>query len=269
MSLFVAGNTPFRILCRELAQKIREHSRTVVLALLSGSSLAHGFATAESDVDVMLVIPDDLYQQRVHAGQLTLYQPELATYPNGYVDGKYLSPGFLETIKTKGSEPARFAFQDAQILFSRLDDLSPTLKAIACYPAEQKAERLARFYAQFQAWHWYTSEALKHRNPYLLGLSASKLILFGGRLLLAHNEQLYPYHKWFLRVLADAPDKPAGLMELIEQATTAPGHSTLESFYNAIQNFRQWEVGAVAWPMQFMLDSEWNWLEGETPVDNL
>jgi len=102
-----------------------------VSALILGGSLAHGFAKPESDVDVMIVIPEEVYKRRLNEGQLTFFNRELVNYPDGYSDGKYLSPGFLEDIKDKGSEPARYAFQDAQILFSRLDALPQTLKAIA------------------------------------------------------------------------------------------------------------------------------------------
>jgi len=240
-----------------------------VSALLLGGSIAHGFAAAESDVDVMIIIPDDLYAERLHDQQLTFFNRELATYPDGYVDGKYLSLGFLKDIRDKGSEPARYAFQNAQILFSRIDNLPQTLKAITRYPVEQKADRIQRFYAQFEAWHWYTGEALRLKNTYLLDLSVSKFILFGGRLLMAHNEQLYPYHKWFLRVLSELPDKPVGLLEQIERVTTSPNPEAIELFYQTIRTFREWGTSSVAWPAQFMLDSELNWLEGKTPVDDL
>src|SRR5687768_4794945 len=77
-----------------------------VLALLLGGSIAHGFDTAESDVDVMIVVPDDVYERRVQERKLTFFSRELCTY----VDGKYVSPGLLEKVRDRGSEPARFAF---------------------------------------------------------------------------------------------------------------------------------------------------------------
>jgi len=102
----------------------------------------------------------------------------------------------------------------------------------------------------------------------LLDLSVSKFILFGGRLLLAHNEQLYPYHKWLLRVLAELQDKPAGLMEQIDQVATSQNAEAIESLYQSIRNFREW-ASPVPWPFQFMIDSELNWMDGKTPVDDL
>jgi len=240
-----------------------------VLALLLGGSLAHEFAGPASDVDVMIVVSDEVYAERLARGQVHFFNRELCTYPEGYVDGKYLSQGFLEQVRARGSEPARFAFQDAQVLLARPDGLPRLLGEIARYPAAEKAERLQRFYAQFQAWHWYTGEALKQHNPYLLSVAVSKLALFGGRLILAHNERLYPYHKWFLRVLDGAPDRPAGLCELIEALTARPSGELAEQLFSLVDGFQAWPAPPAGWPTQFMVDSELNWVGGPAPIDDI
>jgi len=240
-----------------------------ILALILGGSLAHGFATAVSDVDVMIIVSDDEYARRAAEGQVHFFNRELCAYPEGYVDGKYLGQGFLELVRARGTEPARFAFQDARVLFSRLDGLPEQLVEIARYPAADKAARLQRFYAQFLAWNWYVGEALKHTNPYLLGVSATKLALFGGRLILAHNERLYPFHKWFLRVLEQAPDKPAGVAAQIEALTAHPSQDTAQQFYETVNGFQAWPTPPTGWPAQFMADSELNWISGPGPIDDI
>lgn len=77
-------------------------------------------------------------------------------------------------VAERGSEPARFAFQDARVLFTRIPDLDSLVRAAARYPVESKTERMRRFRAQLDAWHWYAHEALRHTNHYLLTLSLSK-----------------------------------------------------------------------------------------------
>ena len=181
-------------------------------------------------------------------GKLVYSSSELCVAPTAYVDGKYLTAAMLRAVAEKGSEPARFAFR---------------------YPLEAKAERMMRFAAQLEAWNWYASEALKHENPYLLGVSVDKLVLFGGRLILAHNELLYPYHKWFLRVLEVAPDQPAGLMPAIRALYVDPSVEAIGRFYELVKGFRDWDSSGVFWPVQFMADSELNWLNGPAPVDDL
>jgi hypothetical protein len=240
-----------------------------VLALILGGSIAHGYARPASDIDVLILVADSDYERRRQRDQVMFFNRDLCTYPDGYVDGKYVAVGFLDTVAGSGSEPARFAYQDARVLFSRIESLDTTLQAIARYPVEHKAERIRRFYAQFEAWNWYVHEALKLNNTYLLGVAVSKLVLFGGRLILAHNELLYPYHKWFLNVLAAAPQKPESLLPVIADLCANPSEAHVSRFYEAVKNFRDWGTLDVVWPHQFMLDSELNWLDGHTPVDDV
>jgi hypothetical protein len=240
-----------------------------ILALLLGGSLAHGFARPDSDVDLLIVVSDEAHEARLRSGALQFASAEDCEWPGGYAEGKYVGPTFLDEVARAGSEPARFAFQDARVLFSRIGDLEARLAAITRYPVEGKSERIARFRAQLEAWHWYGHEALKLDDRYLLGLAVARTVLFGGRMLLAHNERLFPYHKWFLRVLADLPDRPPDLMERIAALHAEPSQATLLGFWAAIVNFRAWEGADRPWPAQFMLDSELNWRSGAPPVDDL
>lgn len=256
---------------RETIQRTIAHFEAdkSVEALLLGGSLAHGFGNEQSDVDVMIVVPDEEFTQRKETGATCFFSRELCTYPEGYVDGKYVSRRFLERVRERGSEPARFAFQDAQVLFARTTGWEDLLRQIATYPRAEKAARLWRFQAQFEAWHWYCGEALKRGNLPLLRTAVSKLTLFAGRIVLAHNERLYPFHKWFLRVLADVPDKPPRLLEMIERLADAPTRERIEAFAATIKGWRTWEISHATWPAQFMRDSEQNWVEQPAPVDDI
>lgn len=240
-----------------------------VLALLLGGSIAHGFETPTSDVDIMILVSDEDHKRRLENNQLHFFNRELCTYQGGYVDGKYTSLSFLEQVRQKGSELARFAFAGSQVLFSKIDGLADQIRGAAQYPCGEKADRIRRFYAQFEAWHWYCQESLRLKNDYLLGTSISKFILFSGRLILAHNELLYPYHKWFLRVLESAVEKPEGLLESIHQLNASHTIENIEILYEKVKSFQPWIEGEFSWPTQFMFDSEWNWIDGKTPVDDL
>jgi predicted nucleotidyltransferase len=252
-------------------QNVTEYFRRdpEVLALLLGGSIAHGFETPTSDIDIMIFVSDEVYKKRFAENRIHFFNTELTTYEGGYVDGKYSTQSFVRQVIEKGSEPARFAFAGAQVLFSKMDEFEGDVRKAAEYPVADKAERIKRFYAQFEAWHWYCGEALRLKNQYLLGTSVSKFILFSGRLILAHNELLYPYHKWFLKVLDGAKEKPAGLLESIQHLNASPIKENIEALYETVKGFRTWIAGDFNWPTQFMLDSELNWQDGKTPVDDL
>lgn len=240
-----------------------------VQALLLGGSVAHGFAQEFSDVDIMIIIPEADYQERLRNNDTTFFSRELCTYPEGYVDGKYVSTEFMSRVEAKGSEPARYAFADTQILFSDIPDLAERLARVTRYPVEEKTARLLRFQAQFEAWNWFVSEGFKKQNPYLIATAVNKLVLFGGRMLLAHNELLYPFHKWLMAVLAQAPDKPEGIVEQMQSLIEQPTQEKATAFYECIKGFREWEVDPVFWSNRFMKESELTWLDDRTVVDDI
>ena len=240
-----------------------------VLALLLGGSIAHGFETPTSDVDIMIFVTDEDHKKRLTENRVHFFNMELTTYEGGYVDGKYSTQSFVRQVSEKGSDPARFAFAGSQVLFNRIDGFEEDVRKAAQYPVSEKEERIKRFYAQFEAWHWYCGEALRLKNQYLLGTSISKFILFSGRLILTHNELLYPYHKWFLKVLEGAQDKPADLLPNINALNEYPTKENVEALYDMVKGFRPWIEGDFNWPTQFMFDSELNWMDGKTPVDDL
>jgi hypothetical protein len=240
-----------------------------VEALILGGSVSHGFAGPESDIDVLILISDEDHDRRRTTGRLTFLNHELCTYSGGYVDGKFLSRSFLRQVAERGSEPARFAFADARILFSRVDGLTELLGRAARYPVEGRTDRMRRFHAQLQAWHWYAHEALRLDNRYLLGVALARLVLFGGRLILAHNNVLYPYHKWFLEVLRRVEEQPPGLLDRIHGLHENPTGPAVTEFFETIRDFREWPPLVAGWGDQFVIDSERNWLITPAPVDDL
>jgi hypothetical protein len=147
-----------------------------------------------------------------------------------------------------------------------LPQLGDLLRRITAYPEAGHRDKIRSFYAQLLAMQWYVGEAEKHDNKYLMMHSVSELVLFGGRMILAHNRLLYPYHKWFLRRLLDAPQKPANLMTLIDQLLNEPGKANADRLCEAILNFTGWEAPPEGWPARFMEDTEWAWRRGSAAI---
>lgn len=252
---------------KNITEKLK--TKKEIQAVILCGSIAHGFETEKSDVDLMLVVSDKDYKTRKKAGEIHYFEKEACTYESGYIDGKYISRDFLQQVAERGSEPARYAFEGAQVTYSQIKGLNELLKEIVRYPVEQKEEKIGRFYAQFEAWKWYCEEAIKHNNLYLLNHSVSNFILFSGRMILAHNEVLYPYHKWFLRVLDQVKKKPNGLMGGINLLLKEPNQENINHFYQLIKEYREWEEPNINWPGMFMLDCELSWMTGNVPVADI
>jgi hypothetical protein len=80
---------------------------------------------------------------------------------------------------------------------------------------------------------------------------------------------LYPYHKWFLKVLENARDKPDGFMACLRALNAETTPDNIEAFYQTVKTFQPWNQNPYGWGAQFMLDSELNWMDGKTPVDDM
>ena len=240
-----------------------------LLAVLLGGSIAHGFAEPGSDIDLLLVVDEEEYEKRRRENRLAYSVRDICTYEGGYVDCKVIHPAFLEAVKERGSDPARYAFQDNRILLSRIADLEDTLQAITRFPRHEQAERSRCFAAQLLAWKWYYSEGMKKENPYLIHLAIQKLVLFSCRLVLNANEMLYPYHKWLLRVIGQASTKPTGFDEKLVRLMESPEVEFIEKFCDEALAFAGIGASALNWPNQFLWDSELNWMHHEPPIDDI
>jgi hypothetical protein len=239
------------------------------LAVVVAGSLTKGFARPDSDVDGFVVVTDDAFARRRASGELTFFSTELCDYEGGYIDAKYVDRAFLEAVVDHGSEPARSAFLGAIVAWSTDPSIDALVHAAATYPEAGVDERMARFLAQAQAAQWYVGEAATRDDPYLAGWAASRLVLFACRLVLAHNRVLYPYHKWLLRTVAEVPDRPDDFVDLVRTLAIEQTPEAAEAVVVSLIFFREWPQAPAGWSTQFMLDSEWNWLDGEPPVDDL
>jgi hypothetical protein len=140
------------------------------------------------------------------------------------------------------------------------------LERIPVYPEAGHLEKVRSFVAQLLAWQWYAGEAEKLSNAYLMQRAVSELLLYGGRLILAHNRILYPYHKWFMTDLKRAPEQPPDLLENMETLLAQPSKAAADRFCACILEFRAWEMPPEGWPARFMRDTEWTWRDGSVAL---
>jgi len=242
-----------------------------VIALILGGSIAHGFAKPDSDIDVSIVVDPAEFQRRLQGGKLHYNNRALCTYEKGYIDGKYMDLAFLRLVAARGSDPARYAFKDSRILFSRISGLEALLAEIGRFPIEQKQDRTDRFVAQLLAWRWYYSEAVRQNSQYLVYLAIQKVVLFSCRIVLTENELLYPFHKWMLRVVETAPRQPPELKASLEELLADHSWERVDAHCRGILAFVgvDHDTANAIWPTRFMHDTELKWMTEEPPIDDL
>ncbi len=228
---------------------------SVLALLITGEQNSLTFG---DDLDVIIVVSDEQFEERLQDGRL-YYKVTDSTGQEGAVTGRYISPSYLEKVARSGSEPARYAFMGAVIVFSHLPELRSMINDITEYPVHQKQANIYRFYAEFEAWYQECKRALAQQEHYVLHQSIMNVLLFGGRLILAHNEMLYPGHKQLLHMLEHARRKPEQLLPAMQTLMVSPSEMSLERLYRQIRDYRSW--GNEGWSQtdyaRFDPDLQW------------
>ena len=238
------------------------------LGLIIGGSVAKGYARDDSDVDFLIIATDDAFRQRLAARDLFINRRDLCDYDGGFVDGKIVDLQFLKDVADKGNEPSRAAFQGAFAAYSHVAGLDALLQRIPVYPEAGHDERIRAFYCMAFIQHWLFHEAERHGNRYTMTRATSQLALFAGRLILAYNRRLFPYHKWFPRALESAPEKPDDLMKCFHALLNEPGADNATALFERVRDFQDWGVSDLEAYTWFMTDVEWSWMSGRTTIED-
>lgn len=237
-------------------------------ALIIGGSVAKGCARDDSDVDFMIVATDEEYHRRKQTGDLFINRRDLTSYSGGFVDGKIIDEAYLRKVEQFGNEPTRAAFDGAFTAFSKMDNLDALIQNITRYPEATRAKKLTSFYSMAFIQNWLMGEASRHDNLYTKSRAASQLVLFAGRLILAHNRVLFPYHKWFYEYLNKCRHKPDGLLDQMNELLATPNSSNANLLFQSIQEFHDWGVTDLEAFLWFMEEVECSWMDGKTNLED-
>ena len=236
--------------------------------LVIGGSVAKGYARDDSDVDFVIIATDEAFERHRRERDLFVNRRDLCDYDGGFVDGKIVDLSFLEGVAERGNEPSRAAFEGAFVAYSHIPDLDVLLRRIPVYPEAGHDDRVKAFYSMAFIQHWLFHEAERHGNRYTLTRAASQLALFAGRLILAHNRRLFPYHKWLPRTLESVPEKPAGMMACFNDLLDEPSGERATALFEQVRSFHDWGVSDLEAYTWFMTDVEWSWTSGTTPIED-
>ena len=235
-----------------------------VLGLIVIGSVARGDAGARSDVDCVLVVTTEEWRRLEARSALSFRADDVM--PGGHVGGGIVELVFLLDAADRGPEPTRYAFSSARIVFTRDERIAEVLTRIPVYQERERAEKMKSFVSQLPVHLSYLELGEYSGNAWLLAETAVELVLFGGRLILAHNRILFPNRKQFIRALAAAAEKPDGIVDLAQDLMRAPSIARAKLFYDAVMGFRDWPVPTEGHWARFQIDRETNWRRGPTAL---
>lgn len=252
-----------------LAEELKQDSN--VLALITAGSIAQGTARESSDIDVYIVVTDEEFKKRTEENNITYINNsrQICDYPDGYVDGKIINLDFLEQAAKRGSEPTRASFIGSQVWFSRISKLEELLLQIPVFPEKSRSQNIKDFQAQLMLYGFYFStEAIKKNNAYLLAHSTNNIVLYASRIILAYNRILFPYHKSLMAAVQQASVKPDNFIDQANALLAQPSLEGCQALATTMLSFFQPDFAPEKATSIFIQNNEWNWLEQETPLSD-
>jgi len=212
-----------------------------VLAILLGGSLAKKCERPDSDVDLIVVTTDDGYQARRAEHKVAFFWKDVADYEHGYVEGRFVPRSFIIEAVDRASEPTRHSFTGVYAVHCVDPQIAEAVARIPVYPAHEQQQRIQSFFAQMMLNKWFFwSEGVRRNDPYLKHRAASEIVLFGARLILAHNQKLFPCQKRLMETLESCEKKPADIVAKANRLLLEMSDEAREDFCTAVVDFVGW-----------------------------
>jgi nucleotidyltransferase-like protein len=239
------------------------------IAVIVVGSVARGTERADSDVDVYLVVPDDVFDSAVAANRVVSVERSGVTYPGGCVDVKLATVAFLEAAAERGDDPVRASFEGARVVWVRDGyDIAGRVAAIPVLPPAVWESRAVSFMSQVW-WHGtdFLPLAAAEGNTFLLHHAALHTVNAGGRALLALNRKLFRGPRYLDATLATLDRLPDGYSDLAQRLLTRPGLDSAEAYVRALETLHSWPVDRAAAVSIFIRENELAWLTGILPPE--
>ncbi len=144
---------------------------------------------------------------------------------------------FLRNSVNFASDPTRYAFKKAYTIFSKTNEINELIKNIYVYPEWEHEKRIKAFYAYVKHFRYIGEEAFKIGNDFLSMQCVLELIFFTGRLILAHNHELFSSHKALFKAVSNCKQKPEYFVEMSNNLLRNYDLNKMVKYYETVIDF--------------------------------
>lgn len=219
-------------------EKLKEYfaGEEGVIALLLAGSVAKGNERPDSDLDAFVVVTDERYAELVSQNRLAEVITGYCTYEGGYFDIKYKTKEMLCETAERGSEPARNAFNKAQVLFSSDGEIGEIVSRISAYPENEIAEKIACFQANLFLNYGYFLNCVGEDNVYMRAHLAQEIVFSVYRLILIENRVLFPCNRRLEETVRACPDRPSDILDMGSRFLKESTRENADAFVGAFRS---------------------------------
>jgi len=211
-----------------------------VIAVLIGGSIAKGCERVDSDIDAIVVVTDQRYNELYETYRLSETILGYCTYENGYFDIKYVNKGYLKSVARNGSEPARVSFEKSWCIYSTDKEIESFIQEIPVFQKQEKAKKMLAFYSAFELNNGYFW-SISNDNPYSKARAITDIVLFGLRLILQDREILFPCNKGLLSTVSKLGKEAKSIVEKAEKLISTGDTLSKDDFASSVMDFIEYE----------------------------
>ena len=129
-----------------------------VTAIVFGGSVAKGMERPDSDLDAMVILTPQGYEEKKAENRLCEIIDGRCTYEGGYFDIKYMTKEYLKQAAQRANEPTRNSFICARVVYSTDPEIEEIVAGIPVFQEKEQAEKMKTFYSCMKlsydySWH--------------------------------------------------------------------------------------------------------------------
>lgn len=218
-----------------------------VIALVFGGSVAKGCERPDSDLDAMVVLTDEAYEEKLRTKSTAESISGFCTYPEGYFDIKYFNKQYLMDAAEKGSEPTRNAFVKSRVLFSSDPEIESIVERISTFNEKERDEKLLSFFADFWLNYYYFLKECPI-DGYMKVHVTAEIIYSVYRMILQENRVIFPSNRRLEEFVEAISDDTAKLVELGRKYAASQSMEDADAFvkqFYAITTYKPPRDGAT------------------------
>jgi hypothetical protein len=204
-----------------------------VIGIILCGSLAKGNSTKNSDVDILIVVNDTEFKKiKDQKKYFWTTDQNIKKYPCE-VDGKIINIDFLTKSLTNGNEPTKNTLKYSKLIYCNSDKLTQVFEKLATLNIVDKNENIKKYYALMKSSRYSADDHLKNRYQVIKCMLDT--VLYASRLVLSHNNRLFPCEKNMGKEIINCENKPENYIHLMHRLLDDLSFENLESFYDVVE----------------------------------
>lgn len=206
-----------------------------ILGLILCGSLAKGTETDGSDIDVFVVVTDECFDKEKKIKNYfwgTNFDSEEFKVE---VDGKIIPKDFLSKVWEYGNECVKSTLYHSKVIYSRNADIEKLLENKRFISIKQKNENIRKYYSLMKSCRFSADDDLE--NILFFNKCIYDTVFYACRLVLAHNDVLYPCVKNLHKALKQCKNLPDNFIELMNEVMDSYDFNKMVEFYNCVDSY--------------------------------